>query len=71
MRSPPIPSSAKVEFLNVTPVWLLPFWRLVKGEARGSFCYAWNALPNHLPRGVKRPSIEALAETLYDHGLVR
>lgn len=58
-----------VEPSNVTPVWLLPFWRLVKGDAKGSFSAAWNALPGHLPPFVKRPSVEELAIALVLHGL--
>ncbi|PZU25009.1 MAG: hypothetical protein DI589_02105 [Shinella sp.] len=58
-----------VENSNVTPVWLLPFWRLVQGEANGDFAVAWKALPKHLPRKVKRPSMEEAAVILTLHGL--
>lgn len=54
---------------NVMPVWFLPFWRLVKGEAEGSFHAAFVALPVHLPRGVRCPTAEELAIVLVDHGL--
>lgn len=71
MRSQAAKPHADLEFRNVTPVWLLPFWRLVRGEARGCFRQAWISLPNHLPRGMERPSVEDMAAALYDHGLVR
>ena len=54
---------------NVVPVWLLCYWRLYRGEARGDYHAAWKALPRHLPRGVTRPSVEEAANALYDHGL--
>lgn len=60
---------AKVERSNVTPVWLLPFWRLVRGEAQGDYAKAWKELPNHLPKGVECPSIFAAAAIITDHGL--
>lgn len=58
-----------VEYANVTPVWLLPFWRLVRGEANGDFAAAWKALPKYLPRTVKRPPMEEAAVILALHGL--
>lgn len=60
---------AEVERSNVTPVWLLPFWRLVRGEAQGDYAKAWKELPNHLPKGVECPSIFAAAAIITDHGL--
>lgn len=61
---------AEIPFSNVTPVWLLAYWRLIKGEAKGSYAEAWKALPNHLPRGVKCPSREEAAIILVDHHLI-
>ncbi|NRF09393.1 hypothetical protein [Agrobacterium pusense] len=55
---------------NVTPVWLLPFWRLVKGEAMGDYAAAYRALPKHLPPSVRRPTVEETAIFLAIHGLV-
>lgn len=60
---------AHSECSNVTPVWLLCFWRLFRGEARGDYHAAWKALPKRLPRGVKPPTVEECANILYDHGL--
>lgn len=54
---------------NVTPVWLLIFWRLVKGEAMGDYAVAWKALPSHLPPSVKMPTVDVAAVILADHGL--
>lgn len=54
---------------NVTPAWLLPFWRLVKGEAMGDYAAAWKALPSHLPPSVKMPTVDVAAVILADHGL--
>jgi hypothetical protein len=56
---------------NVTPAWLLPFWRLVKTRARGDFAIAWRMLPDHLPADVKIPPMEVAAVVLIDHGLLR
>ena len=58
-----------VEESNVTPVWLLPFWRLVKGTAKGDYAAAFRALPDHLPSGVKAPTAPECALVLVDHGL--
>ncbi|PRA86938.1 hypothetical protein CQ054_07000 [Ochrobactrum sp. MYb29] len=59
-----------VVYSNVTPVWLLSFWRLVKGEAMGNYAAAWRALPQHLPRFAHCPSVEEAAIVLAQHGLV-
>lgn len=61
---------ALVVSANVTPIWLLPFWRLVKGEAKGDYAAAWKALPKHMPRTFRRPSVEEAATVLVDHGLL-
>lgn len=71
MRSQIIYPHVEVEFTNVTPVWLLPFWRLLRGDARGDYARAWKALPNHLPRGYRRPTVMECATILVDHGLWR
>jgi len=69
MRNAYLRARLLVEPSNVTPVWLLPFWRLVKGQAKGDFAAAWKALPSHLPRSVSRPSIEEAAMVLALHRL--
>jgi hypothetical protein len=58
-----------VEPSNVTPVWLLSFWRLVKGEAMGDYHAAWKALPDRLPPCVQMPTVDEIAVVLVDHGL--
>ncbi|KGD95691.1 hypothetical protein JL39_19725 [Rhizobium sp. YS-1r] len=60
---------ALVEYSNVTPVWLLPFWRLVKGPAMGDYHAAFRMLPDRLPPGVKPPTDVECAVVLVDHGL--
>jgi len=69
MRNLALQTRAKIQRSNVTPVWLLPFWRLVKGEASGDYAKAWAALPGHMPLGTTRPSIEEAAVILVDHNL--
>lgn len=54
---------------NVTPPWLLFFWRLVKGEAMGDYAAAWNALPSHLPPSLVMPTVDEAAVILADHDL--
>jgi hypothetical protein len=71
MRNQALYYRRKVAFSNVAPVWLLVYWRLVKGEAEGDFATAWRLLPQHLPAGVSAPSIEEAAVILIDHGLMR
>jgi len=46
---------------NVTPVWLLIFWRLVRGIAQGDYAIAFQLLPAHLPAGVTPPEITEAA----------
>lgn len=60
----------KVVPTNVTPIWLLPFWRLVRGEAMGDYAVAYKALPDHLPPSVRRPTVEEAAIALALHGLL-
>lgn len=62
---------SQIENSNVTPVWLLAYWRLVQGEASGDFAAAWRALPSHLQCGVRCPEIEEAAAILVLHRLVR
>ena len=54
---------------NVTPVWLLPFMRLVKGPAQGDYAKAYAMLPYHLPKRVRRPSTAVVAVVLAQHNL--
>ncbi len=68
MRNLAYQTSVNTECSNVTPVWLLCFWRLFR-QLGDDYHAAWKALPRHLPRGVKRPTVEECANTLYDHGL--
>lgn len=58
-----------VAYPNVTPVWLLPFLRLLKTRARGSFAVAYELLPLYLPKRVRRPSRDAVALVMVYHGL--
>lgn len=69
MRTQARSTHIQVTASNVTPIWLLPFWRLVKGEAMGDYRAAYNALPRHLPPSVSRPTVEDLAIALAIHGL--
>lgn len=61
---------AKTPFSNVTPVWLLPYMRLIKGTAKGDHAEAWKRLPMHLPQGEKLPSVQEAAIILLDHKLI-
>lgn len=54
---------------NVTPVWLLIFWRLVRGDAKGDFAKAYRMLPRHIPAGTKSPSVEECAAIIAHHKL--
>ena len=54
---------------NVTPVWLLVFWRLVRGEAGGDFAKAYRLLPDRIPAGTISPSIEECAAILAHYRL--
>ena len=55
---------------NAEPPWLLPFMRLLKGEAEGDVSTAWKHLPKVLPRGVSLPSEEEAAVVILRLGLV-
>ena len=55
---------------NVTPPWLLPYWRLVRGAARGNLAAAYRTLPKCLPYGVRMPTVQEIAIVLFDHGLI-
>lgn len=71
MRPTPRHSRPLVELpKNVTPPWLLPFWRLVRTRAMGDYALAWRMLPSHLPAGMATPRMEELAAALVVHGLV-
>ncbi|RRY11504.1 hypothetical protein [Brucella anthropi] len=59
-----------IPYSNVTPVWLLPYWRLVKGRAMGNYAAAWRALPDHLPPFTRLPTVEEAAIVLAQHGMV-
>lgn len=54
---------------NVTPVWLLPFWRLVL--ALGDYNHAWEQLPRQLPLGTVLPNVHDAAAIFHAHGLHR
>lgn len=69
MRNLALEARATIEETNVTPIWLLPFWRLVRGQAQGDFAAAYRMLPDHLPSRVKRPTKEQAAIVLVDHRL--
>lgn len=60
---------AQIAYSNITPPWLLFFWRLVKGDAQGDYAKAWRLLPAHLPATVKCPSMVECAAVLVDHDL--
>lgn len=70
MRKSAHRTNTSISYSNVTPIWLLPFWRLVKGQASGNYAVAWRALPQHLPPYVHCPSVEEMAIVLAQHGLV-
>ncbi len=70
MCSLAIETRLKVEASNVTPVWLLPYWRLVKTEAKGDYATAWKRLPYRFPRAYPLPSIEEAVMVLLDHKLI-
>ena len=69
MRSLARITRAAIAPSNVTPPWLLCFWRLVRGEAKGDFAAAWRLLPAALPIGVRCPTVAECALVLADHGL--
>ncbi|MGU3398143.1 DNA-binding protein [Brucellaceae bacterium D45D] len=56
---------------NTAPAWVLPLMRLMKGEAQGNLGKAWQALPEHLPRGTVLPPVQEAAQILVNLGLVR
>ncbi|KAB2752255.1 hypothetical protein [Brucella anthropi] len=55
---------------NVTPVWVLFYWRLLKGKAEGDHAEAWSALPEYLPSNIRCPTLDEAAVILVDHGLI-
>ncbi|MET3611780.1 hypothetical protein ABID16_000085 [Rhizobium aquaticum] len=67
LPSPPSPPASVPE--NTAPVWVLPLMRLMKGEAQGNLGRAWQALPDHLPRGMALPTVKEAAEILINLGL--
>ena len=54
---------------NVTPIWLLVFLRLVRGEADGSFARAFAMLPSALPTLAPCPTKVEAAVVLAYHRL--
>ncbi len=67
LPSPPAPNEPTPE--NTAPAWVLPLMRLMKGEAQGNLGKAWQALPEHLPRGTALPSVKEAAQILINLGL--
>jgi hypothetical protein len=59
-----------VEPSNVTPAWLLPYWRLLRTRAQGDYALAWRLLPDHISPPSNMPSIVEAAITLADHRLI-
>lgn len=55
---------------NVTPVWLLTFWRIFRGPANGDYASAWIALRDHLPPNTRMPTMEEVATVLVQNRLV-
>lgn len=70
MRSLAHQTRLQVERSNVTPVWLLPFWRLLRTEAQGDYAIAYRLLAKRLPTGTPIPTKEQTAIVLLDHGLI-
>ncbi len=64
----PAPDEPEPVF-NAAPPWVLPFMRLLKGEAQGDIGAAWMALPDNVPEGVQIPSLEDAADVLDQWGL--
>jgi len=56
-------------YSNVTPIWLLYYWRLLRGKAAGDYAAAFRLLPDYLPQGMQAPTIPECALVLADHGL--
>ncbi len=54
---------------NITPVWLLPYWRLFRGQAQGDYALAFRMLPHCLPAGCRSPSLVECAVILAHHDL--
>lgn len=59
---------ALVENPKVTPPWLLYFLRLARA-AQGDYAKAWRMLPDHLPKGIRCPSMLECAAVLTIHRL--
>lgn len=55
---------------NVTPVWLLIFWRLVKQTPNENYALAYSQLKKHLPAKYKMPTVEEVAAILALNKLV-
>jgi hypothetical protein len=55
---------------NVTPAWLLTYWRLYKGEANGDHATAIRMLRSRLPVGARPPAIDEVIVVLLDHRLI-
>lgn len=56
-----------IAYSNVTPVWLLPYLRLLKGAAGYDYCIAYELLPHYLPKGVSCPTRAMVAVVLTYH----
>jgi hypothetical protein len=73
--APPVPETPPaaqpaIPVENTAPPWVLPFMRLLRGDAGGNLASAWAALPDHLPQGVDCPTQEDAAVILVNWGLV-
>lgn len=55
---------------NVTPPWVLAFWRILKSDAGGDYSVAWQLLPSRLNRGDRLPTVEEAVIVLLDHNLI-
>jgi hypothetical protein len=67
MRPSPRLVDRVIRLGNVTPPWLLPYWRVWKTEASGDYALAYNLLNTRM-LGV--PSREEVALVLLKNGLV-
>lgn len=52
----------------VTPPWLLYFLRIARA-AQGDYAEAWASLDYHLPKGVRRPTLQECVVVLDTHQL--
>lgn len=58
-----------IAYPNVTPVWLLPYMRMLRGPAQGDYLRAYKLLRYVLPRNVRLPSKEIVSLVLARHEL--